>query len=93
MGSTASMSVKDDPVSQVLGKDKPGRIKGMGRGITVTKIEFIQPRDSHVQKLEAKQAELQDVVRGLEDVVCGLAASDTKVLCQFPKCILCHCSI
>ncbi|CAE6199549.1 unnamed protein product [Arabidopsis arenosa] len=78
MESTASMSVKEDAVSQVLGKDKPGRIRGMGRGITATKIAFMQARDSHVQKLEAKQAELHDVVRGLQDVVRGLAASKTK---------------
>lgn len=59
------MSIKEDVVSQVLGKDKPGRIRGMGRGITATKIAFVQARDSHVLKLETKQAELQDVVRGL----------------------------
>lgn len=75
MESTASMSVKDDAVSQVLGKDKPGRIRGMGRGVTATKLAFMHARDSHVQKLEAKQAELVDVVRGLQDQVRGLTTS------------------
>lgn len=75
MESTASKNVKEDVVSRVLGKEKPGRIRGMGRGITATKIAFMQARDSHVQKLEAKQAELQKVVRGLQDVVRCLAAS------------------
>ena len=62
-------------MSQVLGKDKPGRIRGMGRGITAMKIAFMQARDSHVLMLEAKQAELQDAVRGLQDIFCGLTAS------------------
>lgn len=78
MESTASTSVNDDAVSQVLGKDKPGRIRGMGRGITATKIAFMQARDSHVLKLEAKQAELQDELRGLKDVVRGLTASKSN---------------
>lgn len=80
MESTASTSVNDDAVSQVLGKDKPGRIRGMGRGITATKIAFMQARDSHVLKLEAKQAELQDELRGLKDVVRGLTASKSVSL-------------
>lgn len=75
MESTASTSVNDDAVSQVLGKDKLGRIRGMGRGITATKIAFMQARDSHVLMLEAKHAELQDTVRGLQDAVRGLTAS------------------
>ncbi|KAL1198050.1 hypothetical protein V5N11_005044 [Cardamine amara subsp. amara] len=78
MESTASMSVEDDAVSQVLGKDKPGRIRGMGRGVTATKLAFMHARDSHVQKLEAKQAELVDVVCGLQDQVRGLTTSKNK---------------
>ncbi|CAA7017954.1 unnamed protein product [Microthlaspi erraticum] len=58
MDSTANDNIRKDAVSQVLGKDKPGRIRGIGRGITATKLAFIQLRDSHVQKLKATQAEL-----------------------------------
>lgn len=39
------------------------------------KIAFMQARDSHVMMLEGKHAELQDTVRGLQDVVHGLTAS------------------
>lgn len=31
-----STSVKEDVVTQVLGKDKPGRVRGLGRGATLT---------------------------------------------------------
>lgn len=79
MESTASMNIKEDAMSQVLGKDKPGRVRGMGRGITATKLAFMTARDSHVQKLEAQQAELQKEVLGLKDVVRGLASSKSSV--------------
>jgi len=36
IGSSDGCSVRDDAVSQVLGKDKAGRVRGMGRGITAT---------------------------------------------------------
>ncbi|XP_010494867.1 PREDICTED: uncharacterized protein LOC104771944 [Camelina sativa] len=67
-------SIRDDVVSQVLGKDKSGRVRGMGRGITATKLAFIEARDTHVEKLEATQAELLSQVQDLQNVVHGLAA-------------------
>lgn len=69
MGSNSTISVKEDAVSQVLGKDKDGRVRGMGRGITATKLAFIQARDAHVQKLEAKQAALVTEVEDLKHSV------------------------
>ena len=73
MGSNSTISVKEDAVSQVLGKDKDGRVRGMGRGITATKLAFIQARDAHVQKLEAKQAALVTEVEDLKHLVRDLA--------------------
>ena len=74
MDSTSSLSILDDVVSQVLGKDKSGRGRGMGRGITASKLAFIEARDTHVQKLEATQAELLIKVEDLQNVVRDLAA-------------------
>ncbi|KAG7567809.1 putative transposase Ptta/En/Spm plant [Arabidopsis thaliana x Arabidopsis arenosa] len=74
MGSgTISTSVRDDAVSQVLGKDKSGRIRGMSRGVTASKLAFLQARDSHVQKLKAQQAELINKINDLQNEVCGLS--------------------
>lgn len=73
MGSNSTISVKEDAVSQVLGKDKDGRVRGMGRGITATKLAFIHARDAHVQKLEAKQAALVTEVEDLKHLVRDLA--------------------
>ncbi|CAA7042281.1 unnamed protein product [Microthlaspi erraticum] len=73
MESTANDNIKEDVVSQVLGTDKPGRIRGLGRGITATKLAFLQARDAHVQKLEASQAQLISELEDLKNVVRDLA--------------------
>ncbi|CAE5959422.1 unnamed protein product [Arabidopsis arenosa] len=73
MESTANDNISEDDVSQVLGKDRPGRIRGLGRGITATKLAFLQARDTHVQNLEAKQAELLSQILDLKSVVNDLA--------------------
>ena len=46
----------------------------MGRGITASKLAFIEARDTHVQKLEATKAELLIKVEDLQNVVRDLAA-------------------
>ena len=58
MDSNSNISVKEDDVSKVLGKDKSGRVRGMGRETTATNLAFIHARDVHVQKLEAEQTKL-----------------------------------
>ena len=77
MDSSSSISIKDDAVSQVLGKDKSGRVRGMRRGITSSKLAFIEARDTHVEKLEATQAELLSKVEDLQNLVRNLAAEKT----------------
>ena len=78
MGSTCSNSYKDDDVSQVLGKDKNGRVRGMGRGVTATKLAFVQARDTHVQKLEETQVQLLKKIEELQTEVHSIA-KDKKV--------------
>ena len=76
---TSTDNVRDDVVSQVLGKDRPGRLRGMGRGANVTKLAFLQTRDSHVQKLEATQAELLSKIENLQNVVSNLASKKVNL--------------
>lgn len=45
----------------------------MGRGTTASSVAYIQARDAHVQKLEAKQAELVVEIEDLKHLVCDLA--------------------
>jgi len=79
MGSSSD-NVGKDAVTQVLGKDKPGRIRGMGRGVTATKLAFLHARDSHVQKLQDTQAELINKIEDLQNVVKDLAGQKVSSL-------------
>lgn len=73
IGSTSTDNVREDAVSKVLGKDKPGRIRGLGRGATVTKLDFLKARDSHVKQLEASHADLMSKFEKLQNVVSEIA--------------------
>ena len=72
MDSTSNTNIREDAVSQVLGKDKPGRV----RGVTFSKLAFMQVRNSHVQQLETKQAELISKLEDLQNVVHDLAGKN-----------------
>ena len=63
MGSTTTTTIRGDAVSQVLGKDKPGRVRGLGRGVTATKLAFLQVSDSQVETLRMQIEALQQEVR------------------------------
>uniref|UniRef100_A0A0D3CU61 Uncharacterized protein n=2 Tax=Brassica oleracea var. oleracea TaxID=109376 RepID=A0A0D3CU61_BRAOL len=75
LDSTVSTNIKEDAVSKVLGQDIPGRVRGLGRGIIASKLAILAARDTYVMKLEAKQAELVDVVRGLQEQLHNLTES------------------
>lgn len=60
-------------MSQVLGKDKNGRVRGMGRGVTATKLAFVHARDAHVKQLEETQAKLITKIEDLTNQVRNIA--------------------
>lgn len=84
MGSNSTISLKEDAVGKVLGKDKNGRVRGMGRGINATKLAFLQARDAHVEKLEAKQAalvtEIEDLRHLVHDLAKGKSVSEKSII-------------
>ena len=45
---SAAENIREDAVSMILGKDKPGRVRGFGRGITATKLAFLQFKDTKI---------------------------------------------
>lgn len=45
-------SVKEDAISQVLGQDRPGRLRAMGRGANYTKSLLLQAKDVRISQLE-----------------------------------------
>ena len=81
MDSSSADNIGEDAVSHGLGKYKPGRVRGMRRGVTATKLAFLHARDLHVQKLEATQADLINKVEDLQNVVKDLAGKKVTPYC------------
>ncbi|KAG7568011.1 Transposase Tnp1/En/Spm-like [Arabidopsis thaliana x Arabidopsis arenosa] len=62
---SAADNIREDAVSKILGKDKPGRVRGFGRGITATKLAFLQSRDAKMAEMKSEIDELNGLVRDL----------------------------
>lgn len=55
----------NDALSQVLGQDKPGRLRAMGRGITLTKFILSQANDKKLTDCQNTILELKQTIRML----------------------------
>ncbi|XP_056847236.1 uncharacterized protein LOC108824255 isoform X2 [Raphanus sativus] len=55
----AADNIREDAVTKILGKDKPGRVRGFGRGITATKLAFLQSRDAKIADMASEIEELK----------------------------------
>ena len=80
---SAADNIREDVVSKVLGKDKPGQVRGFGRGITATKLAFLQFRDAKIAEMKSEIEELKGIVR-------DLAGKKVIVLITFTQLVLCH---
>ena len=49
-----STNVKEDALSRVLGPEKHGRLRGLGKGVSLSKLSFMLERDDHLNSLEEK---------------------------------------
>ena len=49
-----STNVKEDALSRVLGPEKHGRLRGLGKGVILSKLSFMLERDDHLNSLEEK---------------------------------------
>ena len=77
---SACENIREDAVSKILGKDKPGRVRGFGRGITATKLAFLQARDAKMAEMQSEIQELKGMVRDLagKKVNCPCSLSQLK---------------
>ncbi|KAL0706354.1 hypothetical protein Bca4012_072780 [Brassica carinata] len=57
---------KHDMLSQILGPDQPGRLRAMGRGISMTKLNCLQVQNNYIAAMEQKQVSLQEQVNDLQ---------------------------
>lgn len=70
--------MKEDALTKTLGPDAKGRIRGMGKGMTLTKLAFLQARDSHVAQLEQEQGEMKTKIDKLVGIVQNLLKSQAS---------------
>ena len=80
---SAADNIREDAVTKILGKDKNGRVRGFGRGVTATKLAFLQSRDAKIDDMASEIDELKVMVR-------DLAGKKVIVLITFTQLVLCH---
>ncbi|KAL0689760.1 hypothetical protein Bca4012_089438 [Brassica carinata] len=56
---SAADNIREDVVTRILGKDKNGRVRGFGRGVTTTKLAFLQSRDAKIADMASEIEELK----------------------------------
>ncbi|GMN68641.1 hypothetical protein TIFTF001_037694 [Ficus carica] len=49
-----STNVKEDALSRVFGPEKHGQLRGLGKGVSLSKLSFMLERDDHLNSLEEK---------------------------------------
>ncbi|GMN64729.1 hypothetical protein TIFTF001_033804 [Ficus carica] len=49
-----STNVKEDALSRVFGPEKHGQLRGLGKGVSLSKLLFMLERDDHLNSLEEK---------------------------------------
>ena len=83
--------VKWDVLSQVLGKEKPGRVRGMGAGVTPSRVDAQIQNTSWKATLEAKLEASNKRMTALEDIILTLVSFMLypclyQIIVYMPKC-------
>ena len=60
-------SVKDDAVAQVLGKEHRGRVRGLGLGVTPTKVHAAVIGKTTTMQLQQEMKDLRQPVKELQN--------------------------
>ncbi|CAA7017615.1 unnamed protein product [Microthlaspi erraticum] len=64
---STSTNPKENMLTRVLGPDNPGRLRAMGRGMSVTKLACFQMRNKYMTEMQKTQASLQKQVEELRE--------------------------
>ncbi|XP_062017879.1 uncharacterized protein LOC133734269 [Rosa rugosa] len=67
--SEGRIPIKYDTLSQVLGKERPGRVRGLGSGVTPSKVDAQLESSSWKQTLENKIDAMSERTKILEDII------------------------
>ena len=72
----SSSNPKEDTLSQILGPDNPGRLRAMGRGMSVSKLAFFEVKSKYVTEMQQTQIQLNQQVHELQE---ALAKRNSRV--------------
>lgn len=64
--SQSSRSVREDAISQVLGEERPGRARALGRGVNHINCRLLPVRDTQAAQFRTRMSELKEEVRMLK---------------------------
>ncbi|CAA7049992.1 unnamed protein product [Microthlaspi erraticum] len=65
----AATNPKQDLLSQVLGPDNPGRLRAMGRGMSMSKYNCFQMKSKYMTEMQQQQMHLQQQVHDLQETL------------------------
>ena len=66
---SSSSNPKEDTLSQILGPDNPGRLRAMGRGMSVSKLAFFEVKSKYVTEMQQTQIQLKQQVHELQEAL------------------------
>ncbi|CAA7051756.1 unnamed protein product [Microthlaspi erraticum] len=67
--SESSLNPKEDTLAQILGPDNPGRLRAMGRGMSLSKLACFQVKSKYVSDMQQTQVQLQLQVNELQEAL------------------------
>ena len=66
---STSTNPKHDLITEILGPDQPGRLRAMGRGISITKLNCLQIKNNFMAAMEKKHVSLEKHVYDLQQQI------------------------
>jgi len=72
----SSSNPREDTLSQLLGPDNPGRLRAMGRGMSVSKLALFGLKSKQMTEMQQTQVQLKQQVHELQE---ALAKMNSRV--------------
>lgn len=72
-------NVNDDAIARVLGRDKRGQVRGLGFGVTPSKIDGQIHSEQKVRVLELKLKETNDMVAKMQEMMAQVMKQNEEV--------------
>ncbi|KAK0577575.1 hypothetical protein LWI29_035255 [Acer saccharum] len=66
---SSSMNPKEDALAKVLGPENSGRVRGFGKGVTLSKLSILTQRDNQMNQMKNEYDDLKDEVANLRSMI------------------------